>query len=115
MPSLTVQHNTPLDAAASQNFANKLCTAVAQALGKDPQYMLVSLHKAEAIAMGTASAPAATFQLDALGLTAEKLAPVIALLTDHARKTLGTAPDRVHIIANDIPRTHWGFNGQPMA
>ncbi|MGF1449809.1 MAG: phenylpyruvate tautomerase MIF-related protein [Opitutales bacterium] len=115
MPSLLCHHNATLSAEASQAFAHTLCRETASLLGKPPAYMLATVQQADAMSMDTNAEPAAVFHLEGLSLTADKVGPVVERLTALCTEHLRTAPSRVHIIAADIPRTHWGFDGKPMA
>ncbi|MGL1835103.1 2-hydroxymuconate tautomerase [Rhodocyclaceae bacterium SMB388] len=46
------------------------------------------------------------------GRTDEQKAKLIERVTDAICQSLGSKPEAVRIIIQDIPRTHWGIGGQ---
>ncbi len=112
MPSLLCRHNTALSADATQTFADTLCREVAATLGKDPAYMLVTVEKADALSMNGSGSPAACLELSALGLTADQVGPAAERITALCTEHLGTPPSRTYLIATNVPRTHWAWEGK---
>lgn len=112
MPLLRIQTNTKLTDDKRDALLKKASRAVAQALGKPEDYMMVSLETDRPMMFAGSQVPAAFLDLRAIGLPTGQTEQLSALLCDLARTELGVAKERVYINFANVPANLWGWNGE---
>jgi phenylpyruvate tautomerase PptA (4-oxalocrotonate tautomerase family) len=112
MPYLKITTNKSVDEPRKHRILTVASKAVADALGKPEQYMMVSVDGPVQMTFGGSAEPCAHFDLRSIGLPESKTAPLSKLLCQLAETELGVRPDRVYINFSDVPPSHWGWNGE---
>jgi phenylpyruvate tautomerase len=112
MPYLRIETNQALGPEQCRTLAKTASDAVAQALGKPEQYMMVSVVPGRTMTFAGTGEAAAFVELNSIGLPAARTTELSGLICDLLRSTAGIAKDRIYIIFTDVPRQSWGWNGK---
>jgi phenylpyruvate tautomerase PptA (4-oxalocrotonate tautomerase family) len=111
MPLLKIETTVALPEENRKNLLAALSKAVAGAIGKPEQYVMVTASQAAMVMSGKAGEAALVDIRSIGGLSGEvnrKLSQqVCKLLTD----SLGIAPDRIYLNFTDVQAGNWGWNG----
>lgn len=112
MPLLTVTTNRELPAAERPAALKRLSEAVARALGKPEQYVMVGYrHNPDMLFAGSAD-PLAYLELKSIGLPGECTAELSATLTGEVGELLQVPAERVYIEFANAERHMWGWSGR---
>lgn len=111
MPLLKLQTTVNLSEDKQQSLLAALSKAVAAAIGKPEQYVMVSLNPA-AMRMSGQAGDAAFVDIRSIGglsgdVNRKLSKQVCALLNE----SLGITPERIYLNFTDVDAGCWGFNG----
>jgi len=112
MPHLRIQTNRALSPEQSEALVKTASAAVAEALGKPEQYMMVSVTPNGTMTFAGTTEPAAFLELNSIGLPAARTTELSALLCNLIQSGTGIPKDRIYIHFADVPRQSWGWNGK---
>jgi phenylpyruvate tautomerase len=112
MPFLNVQTNARLSDAARSELARALAEGVSRELGKPLDYVQVQLQLGAFLTFAGTEELTAFVDLRSLGLPPEKPPLLSAVLCRLLQEHLGVSPQRVFLNFQDMPRTHWGWDGR---
>ena len=111
MPLLKLETTVPLPEDKGKTLLAALSKAVAGAIGKPEQYVMVAASHS-AILMSGKAGDAAFVDIRGIGglnrETNRKLSQQICKLL---KDSLGIAPDRVYLNFTDVDAGNWGWNG----
>ena len=111
MPLLKLETTVALSEEQRRNLLGSLSKAVASAIGKPEQYVMVSLSQSAMLMSGKGGEAAFVDIRSIGGLNGEvnrKLSQQICKLLKDA---LGIAPNRVYLNFTDVAAGNWGWNG----
>lgn len=111
MPLLRIQTNQAVAPEDQGPLLDVFTATVAEELGKPVQFVQVVLQTGLPMAFGGSTAPAALVELASLGLPAEAPKRLTARFCRLLNERLQVAPERIFLVFDDHPRTHWGWNG----
>ncbi|MGD2081581.1 MAG: phenylpyruvate tautomerase MIF-related protein [Chromatiales bacterium] len=111
MPLLKIQTNVEVPAASRGALLKQASDAVAGALGKPEQYVMVSLEHNPDMLFGGDGRSLAYLELKSIGLPEERTAELSASLCRMMSDHLGVAEDRTYIEFANAARHMWGWNG----
>ena len=110
-----IQLDTSCEIAGAEKkeaLAQQLSRIAAECIGKPERYVMALVQDRATMTMAGASGPAALVTVKSIGgLTravnqtlSEKIGPLL-------QQELDIAPDRVYLNFEELPGTHWGWNG----
>jgi phenylpyruvate tautomerase len=112
MPYLKIITSQSANAQKQHHLLAAASRLVAHELQKPEQYMMVSIDTAAPMMFAGSAEPCAFLDLRSIGLPQAKTAKLSQLLCQLVETELGVNKNRVYINFTDIPRTHWGWNGE---
>ena len=112
MPFVSLQSNATLADSARSDLALALAQLVSQELGKPLDYIQVHLQLGAFLTFAGTEEKTAFIDLRSLGLPPDKPAVLSASLCRLLQEHLDIAPQRVFLNFQDMPRTHWGWDGR---
>jgi phenylpyruvate tautomerase PptA (4-oxalocrotonate tautomerase family) len=112
MPFLSLQTNAELTDAARSKLAQELAELVSRELGKPMDYIQVHLQLGAFLTFAGTDERTAFVDLRSLGLPPNKPPALSAALCVLLQEQLGVPPQRVFLNFQDMPRSHWGWNGR---
>lgn len=111
MPLLKLETTVPLPQEKAKPLLAALSKAVASAIGKPEQYVMITASHSDMVMSGKAG-DAAFVDIRSIGSlngdTNRKLSQQICKLL---QDSLGVAPDRIYLNFTDIEAGNWGWNG----
>jgi phenylpyruvate tautomerase len=111
MPLLKLETTVPLPEEKGKPLLAALSKAVAGAIGKPEQYVMVTAIQS-AIVMSGKDGDSAFVDLRSIGgLTAETNHKLSQQICKLLKDSLGIAPDRVYLNFTDVDPGSWGWNG----
>lgn len=115
MPLLKLETTVPLPEEKGKPLLTALSTAVAGAIGKPEQYVMVTVSQS-AMLMSGRPGDAAFVDIRSIGgLSGEvnrKLSQQVCKLLN---ESLGIQPDHIYLNFTDMDATNWGWNGSTFA
>ena len=111
MPLLKIQTNQALESEQLEALLQEGTRVIVEGLNKPREYVQVLVEEGLSMAFAGNSAPTAFVEVRSLGLAGEKVKPLCRAIFQLLRDHLGLSPERVFINLQDIPRHHWGWNG----
>ena len=109
MPYLTVKTNKELNAATADAFLKEISKAVAEALSKPEQYMMVSFEPRSQMLFGADNCPQAFVEVRAINLPDDAGSMLSPIISDLLERHLGIPADRVYTNYISLPPTNWGM------
>ena len=114
MPLIQVQTSCDLsDADTRRSVAQKLSKLTAEGIGKPERYVMASVQDNVTMAMSGTVGPCALVTVKSIGGLSKA---VNQDLTDQVARTLqkelAIPSDRIYVTFEELPATHWGFNGR---
>ena len=111
MPLLKLETTVALSEEQRRNLLGSLSKAVASAIGKPEQYVMVSLSQS-AVLMSGKGGEAAFVDIRSIGgLNSEVNRKLSQQICKLLKDSLGIAPDRVYLNFTDVEAGNWGWNG----
>jgi len=111
MPYLNIVTNSGVGGEAGRMLIAAASRAVAETLGKDERYVMVTLEAGTPMLFGGDDAPAAFLDLRSIGLPEDRAAPLSEALSEVIRTHLSIPPERVYLNVAAVPRALWGWKG----
>ena len=115
MPLLKIQTNQTVEPATRDAILTGMTNLIAEELDKPREYVQVVLEPDRTMAFAGTTAPAAFVELRSLGMPESKPKAFTAAFCGVLAEQLGVPPTRVFVNFFDIPRSHWGWNGNTFA
>lgn len=112
MPFLNLQTNATADDPARSELARALSELVSRELGKPLDYVQVQVQLGAFLTFAGTEEKTAFVDLRSLGMPSNKPPVLSAALCDLLRQHLGISPQRVFLNFQDMPRSHWGWDGR---
>ncbi len=110
MPLLTIHLSSTMNQSLREEAISEAANSLAHELGKPASVVMVSLIEKCQLSLGEFRDNLALFEIRAIEYPTEKT----QALTDHycgwAEKYLSIPGDHVFVIAENVPRGHWGFD-----
>jgi phenylpyruvate tautomerase PptA (4-oxalocrotonate tautomerase family) len=111
MPYLKIQTNVALEEVHRARLLHQASKAVAEALAKPEDYVMVAVQSGVAMLFAGTHAPAAYLELKSIGLPAARTAELSQLLCALLQRELGISGKRVYIEFADARADMWGWDG----
>lgn len=111
MPLLTIQTNQPLEPALTRGLLKSASEAVASALGKPEQYVMVNATVNDNMLFAGSDAPLAYLELKSIGLPDDRTRDLSQTLCTLLHDQLGIEENRIYIEFANAERHMWGWNG----
>lgn len=115
MPTLIIATNRALDRARQETVTARASALVAELLGKDERWVMVSVRAGEAMRYGGSDAPCAYLEVKSLGLAPEAGEAIAAGLCRFVEEALEVPPARVYIEMVAPDPALFGWNGGTFA
>ena len=111
MPLLKLETTVPLPEEEGKPLLAALSKAVAGAIGKPEQYVMVTASQS-AVVMSAKHGDAAFVDIRSIGgLNTETNRQLSQQICKLLKDSLGIAPDRVYLNFTDVEAGNWGWNG----
>jgi len=111
MPLCKLQTSVAVPEPKRAALLASLTTLIADALGKPPRYVMITLSEGP-ISMEGKAGPAAFADVRSIGgLDGEVNERIAAGVCQLLTAELDIPADRVFLNFTDVPRSHWGFDG----
>src|ERR1051326_2475086 len=111
MPLLKLETTVPLPEEKGKPLLAALSKAVAGALGKPEQYVMVAACQSTMLMSGKAGEAAFVDLRSIGGLNSETNSKLSQQICKLLKDSLGIAPDRVYLNFTDVGAGNWGWNG----
>ncbi|TYZ63783.1 hypothetical protein PybrP1_001843 [[Pythium] brassicae (nom. inval.)] len=115
MPYIHVSSNVAAAGIDTDAFARALSKSLAGSLGAPEQLLLAKLSLGSPMLMAKKSDPCAFVEIRSAQLDPKKNPAIVKAVTETVTATLGVSPKRIFVNLQEIPPTHWGFNGATAA
>ncbi len=115
MPQLTIHTNVHFEGVDTESLLKEASGAMAEALGKPEDYVMVRLEYRSHMMFGGTMDPAASAELISLDLPDSAPGEITPIVCGLLEKRLGIKPSRVYIGFPIFPRTHFGWNNKTFA
>ena len=111
MPLLKLETTVLLSEDKRNGLLASLSKAVAGAIGKPEQYVMVSLSQSAMLMSGKGGEAAQVDIRSIGGLNSEVNRKLSQQICKLLKDSLGIAPDRVYLNFTDVDAGNWGWNG----
>ena len=111
MPLLQLETTVPLPEEKGKPLLAALSKAVASAIGKPEQYVMVTVSQSAMLMSGKADAAAFVDIRSIGGLNNETNRKLSQQICKLLKDSLEIAPDRVYLNFTDLEAENWGWNG----
>lgn len=111
MPFLRIQTNQTLETGQVEALLQEGTRVIVEGLNKPREYVQVLVEGGLSMTFAGDASPTAFVEVRSLGLPGDKVKPLCRALFQLLREQLGLSPERVFINLHDLPRNHWGWNG----
>lgn len=115
MPYLSLQTNASLSQEELNSLAPKLAEIVSNELGKSLNYVQIHIQPNAFLTFSNSTDPTAFIELRSLGFPQEKAQTLSEALCEILHRQLGIPAERTFLNFQNIPRSHWGWNGRTFA
>jgi len=114
MPLIELDTSCELaDAGKKQQLVGALSRTVAEGTGKPEQYVMACVRDGVAMVMSGQGGPCALVSVKAIGGLGKAVNQGLAgKLTQLLQKELAISADRIYITFQELPATHWAWNGK---
>lgn len=112
MPLIRIETNEEVSDQGREDVLNLMTELVVRQLNKPREYVQILLVEKCAMAFGGTTEPAAFVEIRSLGLPDRKPKAISGEVCQILRENLGIEPARVFINFFDMPKAHWGWNGE---
>lgn len=111
MPYASVTTNSKYSKEQADAFCVDLVGTLADVTGKPVEYCMASIRSADMV-FGTSTDPCAYIEVFSIGsIGPETNKSISAAITSCMTKHLKVPAERIYMRFEDVPRSHWGFNG----
>lgn len=110
MPYLKIASNVDINDNGKQDVLLAVSRAVAQGLGKNEKYVMVSYEPPRPMCFGGSQEPCVYMELKSIGLPVGKTKNLSQSLCILIEQHLGVPPDRVYIEFSSAEGAMWGWN-----
>ncbi len=101
------------DQSKKQSLAKMLSQTTAEATGKPEQYVMACVQDDAAMTMSGAPEPCALVTVKAIGGLSQSVNQTLAgKISRMIQKELGIPKNRVYLTFEELPPTHWGWEGK---
>jgi phenylpyruvate tautomerase PptA (4-oxalocrotonate tautomerase family) len=111
MPLLKLETTVPLPDDKAKPLLAALSKAVAGAIGKPEQYVMITLSHSDILMSGKAGDAAFVDIRSIGGLNSETNRKLSQQICKTLKDSLGIAADRVYLNFSDVEAGNWGWNG----
>ncbi|MES9965250.1 MAG: phenylpyruvate tautomerase MIF-related protein [Candidatus Sedimenticola sp. 20ELBAFRAG] len=111
MPVLIIRTNRQVEDESRKSLLTQASSAVAEALGKPEQYVMVSLEENQPMLFAGSDAPLAYLELKSIGLPSDRTREISAILCTFIGQHLDIPQARIYIEFADAARNMFGWNG----
>ena len=111
MPLIRIETNEEVSDQGRETILNLMTELVVRQLNKPREYVQIALTEKCAMAFGGTTEPAAFVEVRSLGLPDGTPKAISAEVCQILEENLRIQPNRVFINFFDMPKTHWGWNG----
>lgn len=111
MPYLNIQTNQTLTPESEEKLLRESSRLVAEGLGKNEEFMMVSVKADTPMIFGGKPGPTAFLELKSIGIPGEKTKDICRQLCDLVYTVADIPPERVYVKFNDVQRSMWGWKG----
>jgi phenylpyruvate tautomerase PptA (4-oxalocrotonate tautomerase family) len=113
MPLLRIQTSRNIPEQGREALMRALSKAMAEGLGKQEKYVMVTVQPALSMIMSGSDAPSVLGELRSVGsFTGEQTSALSRTLCDLLSKKLDVPTDRIYINFEGVTPTHWGYDGK---
>lgn len=96
-----------------QSLTKALSKLASEGIGKPERYVMAVIHDGLSMTMSGESGPCALVTIRSIGGLTQAVNQTLATRIDQMlQEELAISQDRIYILFEDIPPTHWAFNGR---